>query len=698
MRVRRLLYLCACAAILGPIFVVEPVAGAEADPAPETSKAVRFEGAADLPEKLLRRTVAETLAEYEARGRPKAYLDDAAFELRALYRERGFPFAEVAFADTETIVFTIAAGPRTRLEALEFTGNSTFDAARLGAFFAPPRRGFFSLRKDPYYAESRIVEGATALASFYRATGFLDVQVPPPQVRFSEDRRQAWVTVAVIEGARRLLRSVEFVGPGTGVMPEGALETVVAEFRDQPFNPRTPYQLVGRLRDLYGRHGYPEARFTVAQGDGEGEIQVTVTVEAGPQVTVTGLEIVGDEADLKSRKGFLKSRIKVHPGEVYDSRAVEASLRRLYATGLFDKVRLELAPADADADAEPDATARPLRLTVHEVPDAEYFLEPGYGSFERARLLAGLKRKNLFGAGITLSADGVAAERAVGLTVGLTSPRLFTQEIRFGLSSNFERRDFPSFTRQETALDLALTRDFTEHLAVTVGYELARSRQERVLGVAADAPIPQREVDIAALRLGVRFDNRDNVLVPRRGLQGEALVEYADQPLGTQLEFFRVQTRLAWFQPLSERFVLALAWRGAVIVPLGEDPIPIQERFFNGGENTVRSFREDRLGPVDALGNPQGGEVRNVLSAELRYQLWSSLQAAVFYDAGNVLAEYEKAFDFSDLRSGVGLGLRYMLPIGPLRVDGAWNPSPRQITLDQRESSFVLHVSVGMAF
>jgi outer membrane protein assembly complex protein YaeT len=664
--------------------------------------AVRFVGGEALPEKLLRRTVAETLAEYETAGRPKAYLDDAAFELRTLFRERGFPRAEVGFGVREEpgsegeILFTITSGPRTRLEGLTFEGNEAYGAAELASFFAPPRQGLLGWRKDPHYSRTRIVDGAAALAAFYRATGFLEARVPPPRVRFSDDGLQAWVTVSVEEGVRRHLRAVHFTGEDEAAVPvavpEDALRAAVADSLNAPFNPRTPYEILGRLRDLYSRHGYPEARFVTQGEDRDGDVHLTLAVTAGPRVTVSGLEIVAPEGALKSRPGFLKSRITLGAGESYDGRAVEESLRRLYATRLFDQVRLELAPPPEEGDP----VARPLVLTVREAPATESFVEPGYGSFEGARLLAGWQRKNLFGAGITLNVDGVVAERAGRLKVGLLSPRLFTQEVSLGLRGEFERRDFPSFTRQATALDLSLGRAVTDHLSLTLGYQLARSRQERV--VVAQTTLPQREVDIAALRFGVRFDRRDNVLVPRRGLQAEAQVEYAALPLGTELEFFRAQTRLAWFRPLSERAVLALSWRSAVIVPLGDEPIPLQERFFNGGENTVRSFREDRLGPVDSEGNPLGGEVRQILSAELRYRLWGSLHGALFYDAGNVLEAAEGPFDFRDLRTGVGLGLRYMLPIGPLRLDGAWNPRRRQITADQREDGFVVHVSVGMAF
>ena len=107
----------------------------------------------------------------------------------------------------------------------------------------------------------------------------------------------------------------------------------------------------------------------------------------------------------------------------------------------------------------------------------------------------------------------------------------------------------------------------------------------------------------------------------------------------------------------------------------------------------MRSFKEQELGPADSFGNPIGGEVTNLFSTELRYHFTPAVQVALFFDTGNVILDYNDYFDFDDFRSGVGVGVRYLLPIGPLRLDYAINPDPRP-----GEEEWVLHFAVGLAY
>jgi outer membrane translocation and assembly module TamA len=140
--------------------------------------------------------------------------------------------------------------------------------------------------------------------------------------------------------------------------------------------------------------------------------------------------------------------------------------------------------------------------------------------------------------------------------------------------------------------------------------------------------------------------------------------------------------------------VLGLSWRGGVIIPTGStDIIPLQERFFNGGENTVRSFKQDELGPVDSLGNELGGEAFNVVTVELRQRLRGRFDGALFWDAGNLESDFEDFFHLGNVRHALGFGLRYLLPVGPVRLDVGFNPDPRA-----GEADVVTHFSVGMSF
>jgi outer membrane translocation and assembly module TamA len=122
------------------------------------------------------------------------------------------------------------------------------------------------------------------------------------------------------------------------------------------------------------------------------------------------------------------------------------------------------------------------------------------------------------------------------------------------------------------------------------------------------------------------------------------------------------------------------------------EAIPIDERFFNGGSNTVRSFGERELGPHDRHGFPIGGEFYTIFNVEYTFPIFGELQGAVFVDAGNLLPDADNP-SFSDMRYAVGAGLRYKLPIGPIRLDYGVNPDPRK-----DENIGALHFSFGFAF
>jgi len=120
--------------------------------------------------------------------------------------------------------------------------------------------------------------------------------------------------------------------------------------------------------------------------------------------------------------------------------------------------------------------------------------------------------------------------------------------------------------------------------------------------------------------------------------------------------------------------------------------IPIDERFFNGGATTVRSFGERDLGPHDRKGNPIGGEFLTVFNIEYTFPIFGELQGALFTDAGNLLPTSEEP-GLDDMRYAVGAGLRYKLPIGPVRLDYGVNPDPHE---DEDFGAF--HFSFGFAF
>jgi outer membrane translocation and assembly module TamA len=206
-------------------------------------------------------------------------------------------------------------------------------------------------------------------------------------------------------------------------------------------------------------------------------------------------------------------------------------------------------------------------------------------------------------------------------------------------------------------------------------------------------PDVESDTNVAAFSAALSYDSRDNLLLPTSGTVARARVEWADDAFASDTEFLRGQLEFAHLLGIGET-VVATSVRTGVIAPFGiTTEIPLPERFFNGGENSVRSFGEDELLPPGRDGEPLGGEAATTLNLEFRRLLAGNLAGAAFVDVGNVTEDYHDYFDFEGFRTGVGVGIRYMLPVGPVRLDVALNPDP-----ESDEDDVVWHFSVGFPF
>jgi outer membrane translocation and assembly module TamA len=203
-------------------------------------------------------------------------------------------------------------------------------------------------------------------------------------------------------------------------------------------------------------------------------------------------------------------------------------------------------------------------------------------------------------------------------------------------------------------------------------------------------------------------DTRNDALEPTSGSLIGTDAEVAARSLGSDLGFLKTFVQGFNYRQLrgSRGPVLALGTRVGLGTAFSrsengqtiDDAIPLSERFYAGGDSTVRGFALDRLGPLDRNGFPLGGQGLIVLNAEMRIPVRGGLGAVAFIDVGNVALQVNE-FNIADTRGAVGFGLRYRSPVGPIRIDLGMKLDRRQVPPDNElEGRTALHISLGQAF
>jgi outer membrane protein insertion porin family len=693
----------------GMICLQRPATAAEAETAAAKAKPYKivFRGNQALNEMSLRKAAVDELTAFEKQGQRRSDVDDAAFQMELAYRKAGHAFATVDYqieqvAKELVVTFTINEGPRVILQKIDIAGNATIARQTLMPFFEEGKSGLFG-QGQLLFIKSNIESALSQIRDFYISQGYRDVVVGDAHYSFSDDRTEATVTVSIEEGLQYVVHDILFQGD---LIPkaEDNLKKSRQELIGKPYFSRRRLILRSRLLEIYGNLGYPNTLVDVKeqQGTEPGMVVLAAEITKGPRVTISEILIRGND---KTKEKFIRNRLRLKPGGRFKLKWQQRSFRNLYKTGLFSKVDLYL--------EKQEGTDRwPLVVEVTEVPAKEVYFEPGWGSYELLRLKAGFQEKNLFGTGRIFGLEAIGSLKAQSLVARLSDPWFLNTKTKADLTGFYSRREEPSFTRKDQGGTLFFTRTLTNRVKATGGYGF---RQTDVSDVDSqiedeDEDDDVTDYDYASLKAQATYDSRSDLFFPVRGQRSFLSAEYADSFLGSDIKLTRLTAGVRYFISLTQSTVLAMRYRTGLIVPGKDDGyLPIAERFFNGGENTVRSFKQSELGPQDANGDPVGGLANNVINIELRQRLIGNLTGSLFLDFGNVSpnrtrAKNDKWSDimsdtfsqyFKDFRTGVGFGLQYQLPVGPARVDFAFNPDRDS---DRDEDFFVFHFSVGMAF
>ena len=631
-----------------------------------------FEGNEQLSSGELRDALSPLRADLRREGVEDGSADDAAYEVQRHYESQGFRKAAVTAswsreADKFTIRFRVVEGQRSFVENVDFRGNLRFDDEALERCFAWRRTGVLGVGKTvlgaPIFTDDVAADGVSCVIDLYQLEGFFFVEA---RSEIEEDAEgKVRVRVEVDEGPRIFIRE-ELRLEGVRAFPEEEVRRALDISVGEVFVPRLPLILKSRVLDFYRNRGYRFVDVEVEREiDRENEsARLTIRVEEGPLNRIHAVNLSGNR---KTYDWVLRNRIRLEPGDLYSEERIRESYRSLLRSGLFSAVSMETSPVPGSEDL--------LDLDVNVSEKSKYKLGflAGWGSYELVRGKVFFENINLFGTGHRARLEAMASLRGEGVSGEYLNPFFFHEKLSHKVEGFYENRENPSFDERQYGADNAFSYRATDNLRVTLSHRL---RQSEVFDASAAIP-PELVQDalISSVSLSPVVDLRNSIVDPERGSTHRLAVEYAGSALGSELDFTRITGQTSLVVPLGAGFRVVGSFRAGIIIPLQDtDIIPLQERFFSGGDSSIRSFSKDEAGPK-VNGDPIGGEAFTTYNLELRFPLLvaEELRGAIFGDMGTVNEFYE---DFGGGRYfyAVGVGIRYNTPVGPLRVDAAYNP------------------------
>jgi outer membrane protein insertion porin family len=654
-------------------------------------------------------------------------LDYLTNQIEEFFRAQGYldvaaPHTRGEGADELTIRFEIKRGLQHRIESAQLAGNANVSSEQ----FEPVVR---LLNGQPWSA-TRLAVAGRMVGDLYRSLGYAAVRVSPADEPLPADSVASpsvvghSVRIVVDEGPKTTISAVTF--SGNNAIDDARLR---ARAGVQPASPYVADRLEtarAAILTMYRDLGYENAAVAVTpqSSDDPTRVAVAFAIREGPQVLVDHVLIVGN---VRTATETIERELQVKSGQPFALAAINETQRRLTGLGLFRRVRIsELRHGDE--------TTRDLLVAVEEAPATSI----GIGGGIEGRLVAGtspegpatdeldlapraffqIGRRNLFGSNRSVnlftsislhsthsSAAGVTEYRFVGT---LREPRLFDTAIDAFVNATVEQQVRSSFNFRRRSASAVVAKHLTQSVSATGNYQIQRTSVFDSRVEASDLPLIDRTFTqflISSFSASIVRDTRDDPVDPAGGTYVSTNGQIAARAIGSEVGFAKSFVTAQAFHalPTARRIVVAANARLGMaggFDTLGQ--LPASERFFAGGDTTVRGFALDRLGirhipfqPVDTIdseGLPIGGNGLMVFNAELRSTVRGESQVVGFVDTGQVFARASD-IDFTELRSAVGAGIRYKSPVGPIRFDLGFKVHRRE-----GEGLTAWFISFGQAF
>ena len=643
-------------------------------------------------------------------GYDEALVQQAVGRLKSYYQQQGHYDVKVTTEEKGNeaelqLTFRIEPGRVYTLKAIDFEGNEQLENPVLMQHMNTTSRRLLGLGSGRL-VDSELHDDLDNLRRFYALSGFPNAKVGPSAVeRNGGDLK---LVIPVKEGLRQRVLNLKFQGLES--LDLKALRPNLALKEGGPFHPALLDLTLDAIRAAYAAKGYPQAQVSARQEWYTEHTVVDVTIQAveGEQRLADRIIVRGNR---QTKEDVIRRTLDLKHGEpISDIKLLEVE-RNLYRLGIFSRVDVQLVQAGLDA------SERDVLIRVEEGKSRSLTYGVGWDSESGLRGLLGFSDNNVFGEAYSLRTDVRLSRRDKRFRFIFNQPSIFDQPVSLTSTVFYEdaaQINLPFEVTRYGARSEAARLFGNRRLSLALDYRIVKLQVNPGV-VANDLERNDQPYQITSLVPSFFWDRRDDPIATTRGWSTLVQLQYAFPAFRTDTEFVKLFVQQTGFFNLGKPGVIAASLRLGGIQPYlslpanASDPlrdfpsrdVPIAERFFAGGDSTNRAYGRDELGIpgetqiLKTSGSgylPVGGDGLLLFNLEYRFPVFGDFGGTLFYDAGNVWADW-RSIRLQGVKNGVGLGARYLSPIGPIRAGIGW-----KLNREKGESGYQLFFNIGNPF
>ncbi len=617
-------------------------------------------------------------------------------KLKEFYASHGYYRAEIKYEiipmpnNQVEVKYKIKEGKKIYIKKIIIIGNKKIKDKELKKVMITKEKGIISWFKGTAYLDRKRLEyDVHKISVYYHNHGFIDAKVAEPEVRYDEKLGGFVVTFRVYEGPQYHMNRISV--SGDLIRPADEIMKLIEIKKGDIYNRKQIKKDIEAIKKLYSNEGYAYAEIIpLSRKDRKRHlVDLIFEIHKGPKVIVERINI---EGNLITRDKVIRRELKLVEGDYFSGKKLQDSIDNLNRLGFFKDVKIEKRRGSA-----PDKMI--LDVKVKEEPTGSLAFGAGFSTQEKLMGSISLSRNNFRGLGeriaVNLRFGGISSL----FDIDYFKPWMYDRPISGDFRVFRWRRDFDDFSRKSVGGSISLgfpLKRIDEFTRAWIEYDFDSSKIYDIDPFSAWViRAMEGSFTTSGIMLGISRLSVNSVRYPTRGSYNRFSFGYVGGILGGDTAYNKYLAESTWYFKFRWDTVLMLRGRWGRLQRRSGGILPVYEKFFIGGIDTVRGFNYEEISPRDPVTYEKiGGNKMMIYNVEYRVPFTKdkSFIGLVFFDTGNVWSADEN-YSFTDMRRSIGFGIRWFSPMGPIRIEWGYALNKKPY-----ETGSKLHFSMGSKF